>query len=435
MQSYASGIALAALLVVSGTGARGQVLPAKGQLFKPLCLQAIEDLPGPIRGGWDVGLLTPDELDRLIAGRGEPEAVVESRRSPLGAASRGSGLTVVFNAFGDVTPDAINAMQVAADYYATRIDDPITVTLDANFAASNFGGASPQIVSLPYTEVRDLLIADADGDDTLQTLLPEGSLPARFDFGGQVSQESEVLLTTANAKALGLAVEGVDGQLFIASEADGDVSDGIGNGAAAPGGQFADFSLVDILIHEVGHSLGFINVAEFGVENVSTLDLFRFAEIGPENPSDAAGFTSTPRAVFLGGFSAEEQHVLDFLIREHLASNASDFQASHFRETNFGDASLQRIGVMEPAITALETGFPEYFSRADFDAFDAIGWDIVRVDVCLADVNGDGGLTPADFTSWILAFNTGSPACDQNGDGLCTPQDFTSWVSNFNAGC
>ncbi len=54
---------------------------------------------------------------------------------------------------------------------------------------------------------------------------------------------------------------------------------------------------------------------------------------------------------------------------------------------------------------------------------------------CAADVNGDGSATPADFTAWLSAFNTMTPACDQNGDGLCTPSDFTAWVANYNLGC
>lgn len=54
---------------------------------------------------------------------------------------------------------------------------------------------------------------------------------------------------------------------------------------------------------------------------------------------------------------------------------------------------------------------------------------------CVADVNNDGVLTPADFNAWVLAFNTMGPGCDQNGDGLCTPADFNAWVLNFNAGC
>lgn len=55
--------------------------------------------------------------------------------------------------------------------------------------------------------------------------------------------------------------------------------------------------------------------------------------------------------------------------------------------------------------------------------------------VCTGDVNGDGALSPADFSAWIGAFNAQAPGCDQNGDGLCTPADFSAWIANFNAGC
>ena len=54
---------------------------------------------------------------------------------------------------------------------------------------------------------------------------------------------------------------------------------------------------------------------------------------------------------------------------------------------------------------------------------------------CLADANGDGRVTPADYNAWILAYNTQDPACDQNGDGACTPADYNAWILNFNAGC
>jgi hypothetical protein len=56
-------------------------------------------------------------------------------------------------------------------------------------------------------------------------------------------------------------------------------------------------------------------------------------------------------------------------------------------------------------------------------------------DPCPADANGDGQLTPADFSAWIAAFNAQAPACDQNADGLCLPSDFSAWIQNFNAGC
>jgi len=54
---------------------------------------------------------------------------------------------------------------------------------------------------------------------------------------------------------------------------------------------------------------------------------------------------------------------------------------------------------------------------------------------CSADVNGDGTLSPADFTAWIAAFDSQAQGCDQNGDSSCTPADFTAWIANYNAGC
>lgn len=54
----------------------------------------------------------------------------------------------------------------------------------------------------------------------------------------------------------------------------------------------------------------------------------------------------------------------------------------------------------------------------------------------LADMNGDGDTTPADFSSWVGCFNLGLafPGCDmadQNQDGVLSPADFSAWVSNF----
>lgn len=54
---------------------------------------------------------------------------------------------------------------------------------------------------------------------------------------------------------------------------------------------------------------------------------------------------------------------------------------------------------------------------------------------CPGDTNGDGMLSPADFSAWVASFNAMSNPCDQNGDGLCSPADFSAWVANYNAGC
>ena len=68
--------------------------------------------------------------------------------------------------------------------------------------------------------------------------------------------------------------------------------------------------------------------------------------------------------------------------------------------------------------------FPDYYSF------------ILDLDTsCLADVNGDGMVSPADFSAWVAAFNESAVECDQNDDGACSPADFSAWVANYNAGC
>ena len=71
----------------------------------------------------------------------------------------------------------------------------------------------------------------------------------------------------------------------------------------------------------------------------------------------------------------------------------------------------------------------------DTDGFQTSYCVDIAPEPCPADVNGDGAVTPTDFTAWINAFNNNLPECDQNSDGVCTPTDFTAWINNFNAGC
>ncbi|MEO1584172.1 MAG: GC-type dockerin domain-anchored protein [Planctomycetota bacterium] len=60
--------------------------------------------------------------------------------------------------------------------------------------------------------------------------------------------------------------------------------------------------------------------------------------------------------------------------------------------------------------------------------------DVVAPTRLCADQNGDGLVTPSDFTSWVLNFNSSNLLADANQDGLVTPADFTSWVLAFNQG-
>ncbi len=73
--------------------------------------------------------------------------------------------------------------------------------------------------------------------------------------------------------------------------------------------------------------------------------------------------------------------------------------------------------------------------EAGIDAISLKAFECIEPPACPADTNGDGSLSPADFTAWVAAFNAQASECDQNADGSCTPADFTAWVANYNAGC
>lgn len=89
--------------------------------------------------------------------------------------------------------------------------------------------------------------------------------------------------------------------------------------------------------------------------------------------------------------------------------------------------------VDEIAFTTFKPGYSFGFTNFEIQV-DNIGIRPVTVP-CLADVNGDGLVTPADFSAWVAAFNTRAQGCDQNGDRECTAADFSAWIANFNAGC
>lgn len=101
-----------------------------------------------------------------------------------------------------------------------------------------------------------------------------------------------------------------------------------------------------------------------------------------------------------------------------------------------GDPSLPRIDQPSPDFTFVDEihytpAVYEVFADELFVRF----YDERVTDPCVADVNGDGMLSPTDFTAWIDAYNGGSAGCDQNADGSCTPTDFTAWITNYNNGC
>jgi hypothetical protein len=256
------------------------------------------------------------KLDRPFEGAdGHGLALAAAGTSQGSAASNLNGFGIVVNPGPTLSlPEnapALAAIQRAVAQWTQVIADPITVNIDADLTLLNPGVVSsttPRVLIGGYPLVRDAMVADgaAEPDDAITAALPtlaeaNFSLPAGFAFGMNMQG------TKANIKALGFAalVDALFGPLdgtirFNTDFAfDFDNSDGVGPGL---------FDFETVAAHEIGHVLGFISDLEYinqllalGLtsQNIwpTTLDLFRFADGGANDPTTSAEFTTFPRSM------------------------------------------------------------------------------------------------------------------------------------------
>ena len=321
-------------------------------------------------------------VDDLIQGA-QGHAAMVSRGDPIVVDSglRGGGLNLVFNLSGNVPANAPGALAIAEDFLENFfVLDNVTVTVNMSF--QNLGGGvlgQTQRLALfdSWNDSRNGLINTMDADDTLQSLLPAGSLPVRYNGASTaVTNEGRVEWTRANFKAAIGNLSLLDSSMTFNTNFswDWDPSNGV------PGSQF---SFVDVVIHEVGHALGFVSRVDFGGGNsdISSLDIFRFQRTdgsGDYNPDTLAEFTTTPRTVSFN--SPNDDANSDLIDAEYRMSDGNPSQASHFREGGLN------IGLMDPSLAPGQTFFGrDYWSDADANMFDAIGWGVTEE--CVAAIN------------------------------------------------
>src|SRR6185503_12814390 len=130
------------------------------------------------------------------------------------------------------------------------------------------------------------------------------------------------------------------------------------------------FSFQDVVIHEVGHAMGFDSGIDFRNKDMETMDLFRFQSTdgsGDYNPDTLAEFTVRPRLMAFN--SPNDAHNSDLISAEYRMSDGSPNQGSHFRE------QVPNIGLMDPSLAPGETWYPSFYSTADVAMFDVIGYD------------------------------------------------------------
>jgi hypothetical protein len=286
---------------------------------------------------------------------------------------------------------ALAAFNAAAQQWASRISDPITITINADLSTSDplgntfgpftIGSTSAVTLQGGYSVVRDAMVADAAAQPAALNNQIIASLPTAAQFTATLpagrSLDGTLLLSKANAKALNFsglddAFGTSDGTIAFNSafSFDYDNADGVAAGTM-------DFQTV--AAHEIGHLLGFTSsvddidattAATYPSIAPTTLDLFRFGRLSG-NPSTVAEFTSFSRNLVPGADA-----ILDDVTSEYQFStglSADGRQASHWKDDeligNF-------IGIMDPT---LSYGTTEWVQDSDLRALDLIGYDVQAV--------------------------------------------------------
>jgi hypothetical protein len=333
----------------------------------------------PIEHRWramcsgDAGELAYEDLMRIAI---ESSYNDEVSTDPMQATSHGNkdegGLAggtfdIVFDIGTGVPAGAVDALARVEAFFEQQFSDPVTLTINVDFdnlPGNVLGAASTPFVEVSWSASRDGLQSDMDESDVIQNFLPQGTrIPVRYNgLTNIITQENRVFWSLANFRAAIGSIGGDAGSLRFNDSItwDYDPDDGV-----------VGFSFVDVMIHEVGHTLGFASGADFRIKDMEVLDIFRFQRTNggtaDHNPDTYDEFRDRPRLV--SNNMPNNDANSDIIIAEYRMSDGHPFQASHFRDQS------PPIGIMDPVIGEGQTFAPGFLRSADKRMFDAIGWD------------------------------------------------------------
>jgi hypothetical protein len=320
----------------------------------------------------------------------------------------GQSTTQIDLNFGPVMGANATAMQTmrrAAEFWEGVLQDDVQVVIDAEFdpvIPAGGGLAQFSLQPVPYDQVRAAMIQDAGPGEGYLNQLPlfselvvDGAEPA-----------TDIYLTTANMKALGISSFNLQ-----PSEYGGADIDGTTTYSTTYNNSEADF--FNVAIHEIGHILGFTSGIldqglDSGIVNLTPMDLFRLAPgQGRIDFTDAArvvdrtkfqvfydggyydgtGVISTIPNLGLGDIPLEEGVAVPNTDGLSCADDTIYCQASHFKHRL--DINNEFLGVMDPIINP--NAAPGATAQ-DKAVMDRIGWDIVAA----------GPATPGDWNTVLI---------------------------------
>ena len=290
---------------------------------------------------------------------------------------------------------ALAAFNRAAVLWENFIADPITVTIAADLAplpTGVLGSASSSAFALPYTTVRDAMVADAVGeaDDGIVASLPTlANFTSTLDGGGlagnggSITWNGNLSATSANWRALGLTHGAIpsDASITFTTTAgitfDFDNSDGVTPGA---------FDFETVAAHEIGHALGWTSNIDTidamqdtgaggitaGAVSIRTMDMFRFADGTASDPANATDFSTfqrnqTPGAVTVFDEVTQQGIPGAEALLSTGVSQGDGQQASHLKD-------LLGLGLLDPT---LSPGTVVPISTTDLRVLDLVGYEIL----------------------------------------------------------
>ncbi|MEM9092399.1 MAG: NF038122 family metalloprotease, partial [Cyanobacteria bacterium P01_F01_bin.53] len=292
-----------------------------------------------------------------------------------------------------VTLEQRVGFELAAAIWSTYLTDDVTINLHIGSSDSlgnngdAVGGAIPILHEQNYGIYQEYASADAssDYDDQAVESLQTGNTTDFLVNGQIVDGNSDILLTSAQAKALGMdeALTLDNGSTWDRDLVDDNALDGyilISNSFdwnydylrsdEQPEGTL-DF--LSMALHEIGHQLGFVSgldgtidfetlhSGDTQVSNFTALDLFRSSVDSTQldNPDGAVSDLTLGQNSYFS-IDGGQTNLGDF-------STGANYQASHWKRLK--DA----MGIMDPTLAYQERMSIGYL---DLQAIDVLGWDV-----------------------------------------------------------
>ncbi|MEO1620017.1 MAG: NF038122 family metalloprotease, partial [Cyanobacteria bacterium J06632_3] len=292
-----------------------------------------------------------------------------------------------------VTLEQRVGFELAAAIWGTYLTDDVTINLHIGSSDSlgengqAVGGAIPILHEQNYGVYQEYASADASSEHDDQALesLQTGNTTDFFVNGQVVDGNNDILLTSAQAKALGMDEaltldngttwerdlvnpDALDGYILISNSFDWNYD--YLRSEEQPEGTL-DF--LSMALHEIGHQLGFVSgldgtidfetlySGDTQISNFTALDLFRSSVDSTqlENPDGSVSDLSLGQNSYFS-IDGGQTNLGEF-------STGADYQASHWKRLK--DA----MGIFDPTLAYQERLSIGYL---DLQAIDVLGWDV-----------------------------------------------------------